>query len=80
MKVNQEALVLNHIMRCGSITAEEARAKYKIKSLSSRVCQLRRMGVALQTTKKGYTFPYWMKRQVNNETDNQQALFDYERD
>lgn len=80
MKVNQEALILNHIMKHGSITARVAREKYKVKSLSSRICQLRRMGVAIQTTKFGYSLPYWVKVATKKQEQVETiTLFDYDK-
>ena len=46
---NHRELILMHMKKYGSITHKEAEAEYGCARLASRINELRRMGVAIET-------------------------------
>ena len=48
----QETLILNHLKARGSITAVEAQALYKVRSLTRRITTLRRTGANIESVWK----------------------------
>lgn len=55
MRLNQPAIVLNHLMRYGHISAQVAKEKYGITNLPARIQQLRYLGMDIKNTKAGYS-------------------------
>lgn len=52
MLKQQTAVILNHLQRKGSITNVEAHAVHKVRSVSSRVAELRRAGYDIRSQYK----------------------------
>ncbi len=50
--MTQEATVLSHIQKAGSITVREAMVEYSIQSLTKRISNLRQMGHDIISTRK----------------------------
>ena len=46
---NHRELILMHLKKYGSITHKEAEAEYDCARLASRINELRRMGIAIET-------------------------------
>ena len=51
-KVNQDTMVLRHLMAVGNLTAVEASNVYKIRSLTSVIARLRRTYEIVSETKR----------------------------
>lgn len=52
MQKTQETLIFNHLKSRGSITAVEAQALYKVRSLTRRITTLRRTGANIESVWK----------------------------
>nr|DAV38335.1 MAG TPA: helix-turn-helix domain protein [Caudoviricetes sp.] len=51
-KGTQEYIVLQHIIKCGGITALEASDEYDITRLSARIYDLRKLGIPIENTRQ----------------------------
>jgi len=52
MASTQNSTLLQHLKTVGSISALEAQAIYKVRSLSSRISELRKSGYAIEAERK----------------------------
>lgn len=52
--MNQESIILGHLMRHGSISGRVAVEKYGIQKLSARIRALRKLGLTISTRKGNY--------------------------
>ena len=48
----QNALIINHMLRTGSITQREAMIDYSIQSLTKRISELRQRGYKIKSEQK----------------------------
>lgn len=51
-KGTQEYIILQHIIKCGGITALEASDEYDITRLSARIYDLRKLGIPIENTRQ----------------------------
>lgn len=73
-RVNQCALLLNHLMRRGRVTKEEAE-KLGIRNLSARVWTLRYLGCELVTIPDGYALKKQDRPAAQQKIDMEGCLF-----
>lgn len=50
--ITQNQLIINHMLRTGSITQREAMIDYSIQSLTKRISELRTRGYKIKSEKK----------------------------
>lgn len=50
--ITQNQLILNHLLRTGSITQREALLDYSIQSITKRISELRERGYKIKSEKK----------------------------
>lgn len=74
-EVNQCAVILDHLMKHRFLTRKEAKEKYNIECLSSRIVVLRGLGILINTTPHGYTLPYYKRMKGRAEESSVMSLF-----